>query len=100
MHYIKTFHFLLIFMVIGATCLLLNLIAITSRQYFLLIVCQIIIMSLLICGYNSRQDLEKCTTFRPIDNIYQIPLMMILLIVIFRFDVNLHNASLLISRTC
>ena len=53
----------------GSTCLLLDLLALTSRQYFLLMVYQITIVSLLICGCKSGQDLKKNFTFRPINKI-------------------------------
>ena len=69
MHYINTFHFLHMFMVIGLTCLLLDLLALTSMQYFLLMVYQITIVSLLVYGYKSGQDLDKIITFRSISNI-------------------------------
>ena len=59
MHYINTFHFLHMFMVIGSTCLLLDLLALTLKQYFLLMVYQITIVSLSICGCKLVQNLEK-----------------------------------------
>ena len=42
-----------------STCLLQDLLTLTSKQYFLLMVYQITIMSLLICHYKSGQNLEK-----------------------------------------
>ena len=59
MHYINTFHFLHMFLVNGSTCLLLDLLALTPMQYFLLIVYQINVVSLLICGCKSGQDINK-----------------------------------------
>ena len=67
MHYINTFHFLHMFMVIGSTCLLLNLLALTLKQYSLLMVCHITIIDLwLQVGSRSK---TKMITFRPINKI-------------------------------
>ena len=49
------------FMVIGSTCLLLDLLAVTSRQYFLLMIYHITIVLLLICVCKFGQ--EKNTHF-------------------------------------
>ena len=66
MHNINTFHFLLMFLIIGSTCLLLELLALTSRQYFLLMVYQITFVSLLICSYKQY---KLFFLFRPINKI-------------------------------
>ena len=47
------------FMAIDSTCVLLDLLALTSRQYFLHVVYQITSVSLLICGYKSGQELKN-----------------------------------------
>ena len=57
-------HFLYMFMVIGSTYSFLDLLALTSSQYFILMVYQIIIVSLLIYGCKY---LEKKFTFRQIN---------------------------------
>ena len=57
MHYINTFHFLHMIIVIGSNGLLL--LALTLKQYFLLMVYQTTVVSLLICGCKLVQDLEK-----------------------------------------
>ena len=69
MHYINTFHFLLMCMIIGSTCLLLDLLELTSRQHVLLMVYHITTESLLICGCKLGQDLDKIITFRTINKI-------------------------------